>query len=135
LGEIFSLVASIKINQVPFQGYSEALAMILGKHVQLIFAYPTSIREYVKVGQLRVLAVSGEKRMTDPTFNNVPTFKEQSFDVVFEAWSGIVTPKPLPDNTKGELALEISRTANDPEFRADMEKNGMTVDYLGPDLF
>jgi tripartite-type tricarboxylate transporter receptor subunit TctC len=82
-----------------------------------------------------VLALSGEKRLADPLFSNVPTFKEQGLEVVFSNWQGIATPKPFPNNVKDALASALLQTAKNPEFQARMEEAGMPVEYLGPDDF
>jgi tripartite-type tricarboxylate transporter receptor subunit TctC len=134
-GEMFAKEANISIIQVPFMGDSEALTMLLGKHVQLMFTNLPELKEFVRTGQVRVLAVSGEKRLIDPIFSNIPTFKEQGLDIVFTIWQGIATPKPLPDNVKGELAFALFQTAKNPEFQARMEGAGMPVEYLGPEEF
>jgi tripartite-type tricarboxylate transporter receptor subunit TctC len=135
VGEMFARVAGIKINQVPFNGDSEALAALLDGDVKLIFAPFPAIREHVKSGRISVLALSAPKRVADPVFKKVPTFKEQGYDVVMEVWHGIATPQRLAAKVKGALAHGFALTAKDPEFIAEMENAGMPVEYLSPDNF
>ena len=82
-GEIFAKEAGINIVQVPFRGDSEALAALLGGHTQIIFTAPTSVKEHVKSGSIRILAVASEQRLTDPALTTAPTFKEQGLNLVF----------------------------------------------------
>lgn len=135
VGEMFSKEAQVDIPQVPFQGDSESIAALLGGHVQLAFVNPVTIKEYVKSGKLKVLAVSKEQRLTDPQFANVPTFKEQGYNVVFSFWSGIGAPKGLPPEVRGKLIAGLQGIAQDPEFIQTMNDLGFTVEYLGSENF
>jgi tripartite-type tricarboxylate transporter receptor subunit TctC len=133
VGEMFAKEAEIQIEQVPFQGASEAVTAALGGHVQLLFASsPSDIKEFVKSGKLRALAIPEEKRLTQPEFADVPTFKEKGFNVVFTVWQGIAAPKELPEDVKNKLAQGFKEIVTTPEFIENMENMGMTVEYLDP---
>lgn len=133
VGEMFAKEAGIQLGQVPFLGTSESAAATLGGHIQLMFASsPSDIKELVKSGKLRALAISGEKRLTQAEFANVPTFKECGLNVVFTVWQGIATPKGLPEDVKTTLARGFEQIINDPEFANNLESLGLTVEYLGP---
>lgn len=134
-GELFAREANINIAQVPFRGEGEVIAALLGGHVQLMFTNPPAIKEHVKSGKVRVLAVAAEQRLSDPVFNSSPTFKERGFDVVFQLWHGIAAPKGLPAEEKARLAKGFYEIMNDPEFKQHMESLGMTVEYVGPKEF
>jgi tripartite-type tricarboxylate transporter receptor subunit TctC len=58
---------------------------------------------------LKALGVSSEKRY--PSIPDVPTFKEQGFDVVTTEWFGLLapagTPKPIIDKLNAEMAKII----------------------------
>ena len=130
IGEMFGKAAGITIEQVPFRGAGETSAALLGGHVQLTLIGPTAIREHVKNGTVRVLAVSGEKRLTDPVLSNVPTFKEQGLDVVCSYWIGIGAPKGLPAEVKAKLAAGFKEMITSPEFKTSQENLGLQPDYL-----
>ncbi|MBP2636788.1 MAG: tripartite tricarboxylate transporter family receptor [Firmicutes bacterium] len=133
-GEMFAKEAGINIVQVPFRGDSEGVAALLGGHVQLLFG-TAGIKEEVKGGMIRVLAVASEKRSTIPELKNVPTLKEQGVNVTFSIWQGIAAPKMLPPDVKIKLAEIFERIVNDPEFKNLVEGMGMSVDYMGPQEF
>lgn len=135
-GELLSKEAGINILQVPFRGGSECIAALLGGHVQLIvLASPAIIKEHVKSGTVRILGVAEGNRMTIPGFEDVPTFKEQGIDVAFSSWTGIAAPKGLPLAEKARLTAGLREIINDPEFKENMEKSGMSVQYMGPEDF
>jgi len=131
-GETFAKAANIQLEQVPFLSGAEVMASLLGGHVQVVFVTPASIKEHVKSGKVRVLAIGGEQRSTDPIFANVPTFKEHGLDVIGNNWYGIATPKGLPIEVKNKLAEGFKQMINDPEFKKKLEHLGLQVAYLGP---
>ncbi|PRR73589.1 Bug family tripartite tricarboxylate transporter substrate binding protein [Neomoorella humiferrea] len=131
--EMFAKEAGIKIQQVPFQGGSEALTAFLGGHVQALFANPPEIKSYFNDGKIRILGVADEKRY--PDFKDVPTFKEQGLNVVLSIWLGVGGPKGLPEDVKTKLAEGFKNIINDPEFKKVVTDQGMIVDYLSPQEF
>lgn len=133
VGEAFAKEAGIQIEQVPFMGTAESVAATLGGHVQMMFASsPSDIKELVRSGKIRALAISGEKRLAQPEFADVPTFKEKGLNVTFTPWQGVGAPKGLPENEKNYLAQGFEKIINDPEFISNLENLGLTVEYLGP---
>jgi tripartite-type tricarboxylate transporter receptor subunit TctC len=131
-GESFAKNANIELQQVPFQSGAEETANLLGGHVQIIFINPAAIKEHVKSGALKVLAVPGEHRLIDPVFTNVPTFKEQNVNIIGSGWYDIAAPKELPIEVKNKLANGLKAMINDPEFQKNLANLGLEVNYLGP---
>lgn len=135
-GEMVAKEAGISIVPVPFKGDSEALAALLGGHVQLIIAAtPAALKEHVQNGTIRILGIAEKHRLSIPGFEDVPTFNEQGLNVAFSLWNGIATPKGLPTEVKTRLTAGLREIVNDPSFKKDMEDIGMLVEYLGPDEF
>ena len=134
-GEMFGQIASISMDQVPFKGEAEALAALLGGHVQVIFTTPSSIQEHVKSGKLRIIGIGANKRSSDPLLSNVPTFKEQGIDVEFSFWQGIAVHKVMEPEVKAKLLSALEKVVNDPEYIQNMKALGMEVDYLGQKEF
>ena len=133
LGETFAKAANIQLEQVPFQGGAEVMSNLLGGHIQVVFLNPAAVKEQLKSGKVKALALGGEKRLTDPVFANIPTFREQGLDVVCNSWNGIAAPKGLPDDVKKKLSEGIKKVIDDPEFQKNMENLGLQITYLGPE--
>ncbi|WP_036682200.1 Bug family tripartite tricarboxylate transporter substrate binding protein [Pelosinus fermentans] len=132
LSEMLAHTAGITLESVPFRGGSEALTALLGGHIQATFTSPATIRDHIKNGTLRVVAVPNEQRLTDPIFANAPTFKEQGLDIVFSNWMGVAIPKEMPIEVKTKLADGLKAIILDPEFKIKLENIGLQVDYLPP---
>ena len=84
---------------VPFKGGSGAALAVLGGHIDAAIMTPSSATAQVKNGDIRLLGISSAER--SEYFPDVPTFKEQGYDVVATIWRGIMvksgTPKPIID--------------------------------------
>ncbi len=130
LGEALASTANISLRQVPFRGSSEAATALLGKHIQIAFLNPVTVKEHIKNGTLRALAVSSKQRLTDPVLANIPTFKEEGLDIVLNNPNGVAAPKGLPPEVKAELVAAFKSIVSDPEFKTNMDQLGMQVEYL-----
>jgi tripartite-type tricarboxylate transporter receptor subunit TctC len=133
LGETLAKVTGITIEQVPFRGASEEVVAILGNHIEIGFVNPATVKEQIKNGTLVALATTGEQRLTDPDLAQIPTFKEQGFDIVLNNWFGVVAPKELPPQIKTKLEEGFKAMIADPEFKASMENVGLEIEYLNSD--
>ncbi len=130
ISEIFAKNAAIEMQQVPFRGGSEAMAALLGGHIQIAVVSPASVKEHIKSGTIRALAVTTEKRLSDPVLEAVPTFKEQGFGIVISNWFGIAAPKEIPYEVKRKLEDGFKAIIMDPEFIKNMEGIGLQPEYL-----
>ncbi|WP_312562365.1 tripartite tricarboxylate transporter substrate binding protein [Anaerospora sp.] len=131
-GETFVKATGSSMEQVPFRGGSETVAALLGGHIQVAFVSPALIKEYVRNGTIRVLAVTDEKRLTDPLFAAVPTCKEQGVDMVFNIWFDISAPKEIPAGVKNKLSDNLRNMISDPDFTKSIDNMGLQLNYLGP---
>ena len=75
---------------------------------------------YVQSGAVRILAAFTTVR--DPALPEVPTAREQGYDVALEAWRGIAVPKGTPAAVIEKLEQAIRLTVASPEFVAASEK-------------
>jgi putative tricarboxylic transport membrane protein len=80
--------AGIKTRFVSFNSGGETLAAIMGGHVDCIWANPSEVAPAIEGKQVRMLAVARESRPNYIT--DVPTFKEQGYDVTWKMFRGIV---------------------------------------------
>ncbi len=90
---------------VPFKGGQDAALALLGGHIDVAVLTPSSALGAIQNGDIRLLGISTAQR--DEYFPDVPTFKEQGYDVVESIWRGVMvkagTPKPVIDTLIGAL--------------------------------
>lgn len=85
-----------KVRYLPFQGGGEAMAALLGGSASVLTTGASEVVAQLQSGQVRVLAVLSERRLTG-VFANSPTAIEQGFNVTFPIWRGFYAPPGIPD--------------------------------------
>lgn len=126
---LFGKAAGIKVNTIPGAGGADAITKLVGGHVDFGGGHPSEILPHMKANRLRALAVALENR--DGSIPDVPTFKEQGFDVVTAgSVKGVAAPKGTPKEVIAYLEKKFQEVANDPEFKKIMGDLGQPVDYM-----
>ena len=95
-------------------------AVVAGE-VQMIVLGPASIPHF-RAGRARALAVLSEQRIS--VTPEVPTAREQGFDVVVTSWHGLLAPAGTPRAIINRLNKEWVQSAASPEVRGRLEKLG-----------
>lgn len=103
------------IDAVPFDGEGDAMAALLGRHIDFMFGNPGEVLPQVEAGKLRVIAVSTNDRIQ--SLPNVPTLKEQGFNVVHTQLRGIVMPADVPGETVQYWENILKKVANSDEWK------------------
>src|SRR3989442_4369219 len=119
--------AGAEVVDVPF-GAAQVVPSLLGAQVDAVVQLPAALSGYAKTGQVRLLAVLISGR--DPAFSDVPSAREQGFDVSLEAWRGIAVPKGTPRPAISILEAAIRKTAESPEFAQARERLGVRPAFL-----
>ena len=91
----------VKLTYVPFDSGSAALAAFLGGNVEGTFGTLEEGLAQIQSGKARPLAILSEKRRPEAAYKDVPTAKEQGYDVVFgQEWGVALPPKTDPEIAK-----------------------------------
>ncbi len=119
-GELFQMMAGIKMLHVPYRGSPPALSDLLAGRVQVMFDNVASSIALIRSGKLRPLAVSSR---TD-ALPGVPPIGD--FLPGYEAyvWNGIVAPKDCPAPIVGQLNGAINAIVAEPKFKAALDHMG-----------
>jgi len=123
--------SGIQVTPVPFKGTKGSRTAALGGHVDAVIMKVGESKTYVNSGQVRVLAVMAEERVSD--FPDVPTFKEKGIDLQMASCRAVAGPKDMPDETVAYLHDKLKQTLEDPEFIELMAKTGIPVVYMNPE--
>src|SRR5258706_3736417 len=114
-GERFASMAGVKLNHVPYRGVGPSITALLSGEVQLLYASSVAVQPHIKSGRMRVLAVTGVKRIAQ--MPEVPTVSEAGVPGYVEGnWqAGLVTPPtpiPLLPRLHSEVVGNLEKTAN-----------------------
>src|SRR5215831_4014871 len=118
--------AQADVVDVPF-GAAQLVPALLGGQVDAAVQLPAALAGSVRSGQLRLLASLTAQR--DPAFADVPTAREQGYDVALEAWRGIAVPKGTPQSVVARLEAAIRDTVESREFKEGCERIGARPTY------
>lgn len=112
-----------KIKYIGVDGGADAITQTIGGFTQAMSGDMSEIVGFLKAGEIRVLAVLTEERI--PGFEDIPTAKEQGFDVVAVNWRGLYIPKGVSDETFDMWADRLQKVADSAEWKEAMAANGL----------
>ncbi|CAN5820195.1 tripartite tricarboxylate transporter substrate binding protein [soil metagenome] len=124
-GALFADAAGIKITHVPYKGTGPALADVISGIITMNFSSLPPAVGQIKAGNLRALAVTGEKRIK--SMPDVPTLKEQGIDVVVNGWHGLFAPAKTPDAVLDKIAADTKAAMKDPRWDVALAKDGLEM--------
>lgn len=118
----------LQMRHLPANGGGPAVTAVLGGNVNF-FMSPTSIAlPHIRAGKVRPLAVSSAKRIK--TLPDVPTFKEQGYDLEYYFWVGIFAPKGTPAPIINTLRDGLNKAAHSKQFLDTLDNLGQELAYM-----
>jgi len=129
---VFATTAGIEVTHVPYGAERRVPALLGGECAAIVVPLP-EIAAHVAAGEARILAFPTTGRV--PGYDNVPTMKEEGYDVVIELFRGISVPKGSPANVIAHLEDSFKKASEDPAFKKVADANGFLVDFMGHDEF
>jgi putative tricarboxylic transport membrane protein len=112
-----------KVNYVAFRGGGEATAAILGGNVTVGGSGYSEFAEYIKAGKMRPIAVTSEKRLPNI---NIPTMKEQGYDVVLGNWRGVYGGPGISAAQRDALTELVIKATQTDSWKESVSKNAWT---------
>lgn len=119
---------------VVFKGAGDAKTAVLGGHVDVVISAPASFAADLEAGRLHVPFVTSPQRMGG-ALAQVPTLKEQGYDIVVPNWRGIAGPKGLGRAQVAYWEQVFAKLADNPEWKATLDKYGWLNDYMASGEF
>jgi tripartite-type tricarboxylate transporter receptor subunit TctC len=115
-GELFNIVAGVKLVHVPYKGVNLAMNDVLSGRIQLVVIGIPATVPNIKAGKLRALALVAPRR--SPVLPDVPTVAEAglpNFEVT--TWYGILAPAGTPRPIVVRLNAELAKIMHSPELK------------------
>ncbi len=118
---------NLKMPFVPFKSGQENAMALVGGHIQLSIGTPDSVFQFVQNNEVRILAAISEQRW--PFFPNVPTMKEQGYDIDITGGMVFAAPANTPKENMEILYRVFKKAHSDPEVKATLEKLWLYAPY------
>jgi tripartite-type tricarboxylate transporter receptor subunit TctC len=133
-GELFTSMAGIKLNHVPYKGNAPALTDLIGGHVEMIISGVPALIPHIKSGRIRSVAIGSLKRFA--AIPEVPTFDEQGLKG-FEAstWFGLMAPAKTPREIIAKLNTEVGKILASRDIRERYQVEGLEPQGGSPEAF
>ena len=121
--EEFLQTSRVDIKDIPFRTGPQSIAELLGGRLDV-----ASIVMGTEVGQnIRVIAVFSETRIA--TFPDVPTVKEQGYDVIPSSFGGLLAPIATPGLILSKLQSSCQAAAKEEIYVTTAKRAGQPDNY------
>jgi len=130
--DAFNRRAGLNMVHVPYRGSTPATMDVISGNVSMTFVSLGQYMEFVKRGDLRVLAIAGNRRVA--YLPDVATFAEQGFPGFDTGtWFALFAPRGTPRVVVDQLNAHVRALAADPDARprldaAFLEQSTLTAD-------
>ena len=122
-----------KFKYVSFKSGSEATLAVAGGHTMFTPENLSEMLGLVESKKLRVLAVSGEKRLA--AVPDAPTLKELGYNVVIGTGRGFVMPAAVPKEAVAAMEAAMKRVHDSPAWKEFAARNNYEDMWLGGAAF
>ncbi|HEX4409586.1 MAG TPA: tripartite tricarboxylate transporter substrate binding protein [Xanthobacteraceae bacterium] len=121
--ELFKYMTGTDIVHVPYKGGAPAINDLIAGRVEIMFESLNSIAPFARSGQVRGLAVTGERR--SPAFPDLPTIAEAGVPgYAAPSWTGVVGPAGLPQPIVDRLNTALNKAVRSDAFKARIAEIG-----------
>lgn len=126
--KLIEKAADVDFKVVAFDGEAEALAAVVGKHVDAFCLNITDCTTLLEEKKIKVVATGDEKRSA--FLPDVPTYQESGYDVVQLNMRGIGGPAGMPEPIRKYLENCFMAAAQDPDVQKQIADMQIPLDSL-----
>jgi tripartite-type tricarboxylate transporter receptor subunit TctC len=132
-GELFKMMADVKMVHVPYRGSAPALADLVAGQVQVMFDTVSSSLQHIRTGKLRPLAVTTSTRLA--ILPDVPTVAETvpGYEVI--SVQGLGAPRNTPADVVERIHAVLSAVLGDAALQTRFADLGIERLDMGPAEF
>jgi tripartite-type tricarboxylate transporter receptor subunit TctC len=123
--ELFKRAAGVAIVRIGYNGDAQALADLVGGHIQVKFDNFSTAIPLVKSGRVRALGVSSPRRFA--LLPDVPAIAETVPGFEASIFNGVVAPAATPKDVLARVHAEIEKWVATPEARNHFAQQGIDL--------
>lgn len=118
-----------RLKVVVFKTNAEGLTAIMGGHIQLVASAVGTAIGQVRAGKIRMISVSAPQRLGGD-LAQVPTLREQGYDVSLSNWRAIIGPKGLSAPQVAYWEEVLSRVVASEVWKTTLEQQFWDSNFL-----
>lgn len=118
-----------RLKVVVFKTNAEGLTAIMGGHIQLVASAVGTAIGQVRAGKIRMISVSAPQRLGGD-LAQVPTLREQGYDVSLSNWRAIIGPKGLGAPQVAYWEEVLSRVVASEVWKTTLEQQFWDSNFL-----
>lgn len=123
-------VGKVKINYIPFDGGGAAQTAFLGKNSDMLVLGVAEAAELKKQNKIKVIALLSAERRADAGFKDVPTAREQGYDLIWDQTWGLAGPPGLDAGIVKWWEAKLAAMIKTPEWKKIAEDNWWTTVWV-----
>jgi len=123
-----------KVKYIGYDGSGDALTSLLGNNGDALTTDLSGITEFVKSGDVRILAVAAPERLSGE-LSDVPTYTEQGVDLVYYNWRGVFGPKDLNPEIVKFWDTNLKALTESDQFIEEVSASGFVQGYMNSTEF
>lgn len=131
-GLFLEKVTGVKFDFVHAESGAKESMLIQGGHLDAILTTTGNILSAAEEGKARILGVMADKSTQWLEPFQVPTFRQQGYDVIYGAWRGVAVPRGTSDDIVETLHQAFKKALEEPQVQEQFTKAGYAVDYMSP---
>jgi tripartite-type tricarboxylate transporter receptor subunit TctC len=135
VGATFNEAAGTHLMHVAYKGGPPVMNALMSGEIQVIFAPPTAVLQYVRAGKMRAVGFTGRSRWE--LLPDVPTVAEAAipgFDVS-GSWHAWFVPGKTPAATVSKIYQAVHQAIQAPKVREFLKTSGYEPHAKPPDEF
>ena len=125
------------LDQIVYEGYENggAVSSLMGGRIDVLSAGASDVMGLMESGDLRVLAVTADKRLENRLMAEIPTCMEEGIDVEFSNWRGLFGPADMPDYALDYWETTLREMAETEMWKDTCSRYGWKEDFQGHEEF
>ncbi|OFV47866.1 MULTISPECIES: Bug family tripartite tricarboxylate transporter substrate binding protein [Oligella] len=121
-----------KINYIPQAGGTETITGIVNGTLAAGISGVSEFQQFAEMGRVKILGITSTERMEG---FDVPTFKEQGFDIELANWRGFLGAPNMPEDNYREWIGRFEQLNDSDEWKETMKTQGWEPFFLTGEAF